>query len=175
MCNTHQTAHGAQRPDVAIVAIGEEPYAEFRGDLEALDYKPGDRRDYDLIRKLRADGVPVVVVFFSGRPIWVNPALNAADAFIAAFLPGSQAGALADMLFKSATRHEFTGALPFGWPRKADQYDLSDPKVLFARGFSGKLKDDLNISGLPERGVAAPQTHTRCSTSAPPKAAGSSR
>ncbi len=151
----------SKRPDIAFVAIGEEPYAEFRGDLEALDYKPGDTRDYDLIRKLRADGVPVVVVFFSGRPLWVNPALNAADAFVAAFLPGSQAGALADMLFKSTARHDFTGALPFGWPRKADQYDLSDPKVLFARGFSGKLKDDLNIAGLPERGVAsAADPHT---------------
>lgn len=154
----------SKRPDIAIVAIGEEPYAEFRGDLEALDYKPGDTRDYDLIRKLRADGVPVVVVFFSGRPLWVNPALNAADAFVAAFLPGSQAGALADMLFqgeRGAPRYDFTGALPFGWPRKADQYDLSDPKVLFPRGFCGKLKDDLNIAGLPERGVAsAADPHT---------------
>ena len=151
-------------PDVAIVVIGEEPYAEFRGDLEALDYKPGDTRDYDLIRKLRADGVPVVVIFFSGRPLWVNPALNAADAFVAAFLPGSQAGALADVLFHSgrgAPRHDFTGALSFGWPRNADQYDLSDPNVLFPRGFRGKLKDDLSIAGLHERGVAsAADPHT---------------
>ncbi|MDX2276291.1 MAG: glycoside hydrolase family 3 N-terminal domain-containing protein [Hyphomonadaceae bacterium] len=143
------------RPDIAIVAIGEEPYAEFRGDLEALDYKPGDSRDYDLIRKLRADGLPVVVVFFSGRPLWVNPALNAANAFIAAFLPGGQAGALADMLFRSKQRFDFTGALPFGWPRHADQYDLNQPDVLFPRGFKGSLADTLNIAELHERGVAS--------------------
>jgi beta-glucosidase len=154
----------SKRPDVAIVVIGEEPYAEFRGDLEALDYKPGDSRDYDLIRKLRADGVPVVVVFFSGRPLWVNPALNAANAFVAAFLPGSQAGALADLLFhggRGTPRYGFTGALPFGWPRNADQYDLDQVDVLFARGFHGALKDDLNVSGLHERGVAsAADPHT---------------
>jgi len=147
-----------RRPDVAIVAIGEAPYAEFRGDLETLDYKPGDARDFALVRKLRAEGVPVVVVFFSGRPLWVNPALNAANAFVAAFLPGTQAGALADMLFHrgdGARGFEFCGALPFGWPRHADQYDLNQADVLFPRGFGGALTDELDVCGLHERGVAS--------------------
>ena len=99
-------ANGAwtERPDAAIVVLGEEPYAEFRGDLETLDYKRGDSRDYDLIRKLRADSIPVIVVFLSGRPLWTNPALNACDAFVAAHLPGTQAGALAELLFQDRAR-----------------------------------------------------------------------
>jgi beta-glucosidase len=146
-----------QRPDAAIVVFGEDPYAEFRGDLETLDYRPGDRRDYDLVRKLREDGVPVVVVFLSGRPLWVNPALNACDAFVAAFLPGTQGGVVAELLFRDArgkVRCDFQGRLPFAWPIDADQFSFAQKKPLFPLGFGLSVSDRAKLPRLHERSVA---------------------
>lgn len=151
-------ANGAwtERPDAAIVVIGEEPYAEFRGDLETLDYKRGDGRDYDLIRRLRAAGIPVAVVFLSGRPLWVNPALNACDAFVAAFLPGTQAGALAELMFESAEpgkRFDFEGRLSFPWPLDPDKFG-AEVKVLFPSGFGLSLDQRVRLPRLHERAGA---------------------
>ncbi|OGT55343.1 MAG: 1,4-beta-D-glucan glucohydrolase [Gammaproteobacteria bacterium RIFCSPHIGHO2_12_FULL_63_22] len=116
------------RPDVAIVVFGENPYAEFLGDIANLAYQPGATRDLDLLRKLKAAGIPVVAVFLSGRPLWVNREINASDAFVAAWLPGSEGGGVADVLFKPAQgqpAHDFTGTLPFSWPRTAAQTPLN--------------------------------------------------
>jgi beta-glucosidase len=150
------------RPDAAIVVLGEEPYAEFRGDLETLDYRRGDSREYDLIRRLRAANVPVVVVFLSGRPLWVNPALNACDAFVAAFLPGTQAGALADLLFEDAKgrKHvDFEGRLPFAWPLDPDKFG-AEAKPLFAAGFGLSLTQRVKLPKLHERaGVTGADPH----------------
>lgn len=151
-------ANGAwtERPDAAIVVIGEEPYAEFRGDLETLDYKRGDGRDYDLIRRLRAAGIPVAVVFLSGRPLWVNPALNACDAFVAAFLPGTQAGALAELLFEpveNGKRFDFEGRLPFPWPLDPDKFG-ADLKALFPAGYGLSLEQRAKLPKLHERAGA---------------------
>jgi beta-glucosidase len=90
----------ATRPDAAIVVFGEQPYAEFRGDRPNLEYSPDDKSDLALLKRLKAAGVPVVAVFLSGRPLWVNAELNASDAFVAAFLPGTEGGGVADMLFR---------------------------------------------------------------------------
>ncbi|WOI53466.1 glycoside hydrolase family 3 protein [Parvularcula sp. LCG005] len=148
-------------PDVAVVVFGEDPYAEFRGDIGTLDYKPGDDRDVELLRKLKADGVPVVAVFLSGRPLWMNPELNASDAFVAAWLPGTQAGALADVLFTDAAgevQHDFTGRLSFSWPKRADQYRLNkgdenyDP--LFPLGYGLTYGDESTLDELHEDAVA---------------------
>ena len=111
----------ASHPDAAIVVFGEEPYAEFQGDLETLVYSPGNSRDLDLLRRLRAARVPTVAVFLSGRPLWVNPQINAADAFVAAWLPGSEGEGVADVLFRSAGggQYDFTGRLAFSWPQTA--------------------------------------------------------
>ena len=82
----------AVKPDVAVVVFGEDPYAEFQGDRPTLAYKPGNETDLALLKRLKADGIPVVAVFLSGRPLWVNREINAADAFVAAWLPGSEIG-----------------------------------------------------------------------------------
>src|SRR5690606_29326121 len=73
-----------ERPDVAVVVFGEEPYAEFQGDLQNLADRPGDDRDLELLRRLQGDGIPVVSVFLSGRPLWMNREIHASDAFVAA-------------------------------------------------------------------------------------------
>jgi beta-glucosidase len=110
------------RPDVAVVVFGEEPYAEFQGDLSDLDFRP--REPLAVLRRLQADGIPTVAVFLSGRPLYVNPEINASDAFVAAWLPGSEGGGIADVLVAGsdgAPRHDFRGRLSFSWPRSPDQ------------------------------------------------------
>lgn len=110
------------RPDVAIVVFGETPYAEFQGDVPDLDFRP--ERPLEILKGLQAAGIPTVAVLLSGRPLYVNPEINAADAFVAAWLPGSEGGGIADVLIGDRAgqpRTDFQGALSFSWPRRPDQ------------------------------------------------------
>jgi len=151
------------RPDVAIVVFGENPYAEFQGDLPNLLYKPGDDRDLMLLRKFKSQGIPVVAVFLSGRPLWMNREINASDAFVAAWLPGSEGAGIADVLLRDRDgniQHDFKGKLSFSWPRRADQYDNNvgrpgyDP--LFAFGYGLRYADKGDLAPLSEEsGIAA--------------------
>jgi beta-glucosidase len=133
------------RPDVAVVVFGEEPYAEFIGDLSHLGYQTGKPTDLALIQRLKADAIPVVAVFLSGRPMWVNREINASDAFVAAWLPGSEGGGVADVLLAGADGklvHDFAGRLSFSWPRTALQSPLNagqpdyDPQFPLGFGLS---------------------------------------
>lgn len=157
--------HFTVRPDLAIVVFGETPYAEMQGDIRTLEYQPGDKQDLALLRRLKAQHVPVVSVFLSGRPLWVNPELNASDAFVAAWLPGTEGGGIADVLVGDATgkpRHDFSGRLSFSWPKSAAQTKLNfgqspyDP--LFEFGFGLTYKDARTLPALSEvSGVSAAQ------------------
>jgi beta-glucosidase len=124
---------GAAGADVGIVVIGETPYAEMFGDRTDLSLA---KEDLEAIRAVKQAGVPVVVVLVSGRPMIVNEALGMADAFIAAWLPGTEGTGVADVLFGD---FKPTGKLPFTWPRSNDQLPINvgdtpyDP--LFAYGF----------------------------------------
>jgi beta-glucosidase len=143
------------KPEVAIVVFGEDPYAEFQGDVESLEYKPGNKSDLELLRKLKADHIPVVAVFLSGRPLWANPEINASDAFVAAWLPGSEGGGIADVLFAKAdgsVNNDFHGKLSFSWPRNPQQTHANPGKEppLFAYGFGLTYADDGNLAPLPE-------------------------
>ncbi len=150
------------KPDVAVVVFGETPYAEHYGDLSNLDFEPTE--PLETLLRLKRQGVPTVAVFLSGRPMWTNPEINAADAFVAAWLPGGEGAGVADVLVGAADgspRHDFTGKLTFSWPRSAVQapqnvgmegYDLQ-----FAFGFglsyarpgeTGRLSEE---SGLAAR------------------------
>ncbi len=146
-----------EKPDVAVVVIGEDPYAEFQGDRTNLDYQSGERSDLALIKKLKSQGVPVVTIFLSGRPLWTNPEINASDAFVAAWLPGTEGGGIADVIVGDATgkvRHDFKGKLTFSWPKFANQGPLNvgmkgyDP--LFAYGYGLTYADKGNLAQLPE-------------------------
>ncbi|WP_404340967.1 glycoside hydrolase family 3 protein [Pseudoalteromonas mariniglutinosa] len=109
----------SSRPDVAIVVFGEQPYAEGNGDLDNLEYQRGNKTDLALLQKLKEAGIPVVSLFISGRPMWVNAELNASDAFVATWLPGSEGDALSDVLFTKpdgSVNHDFKGKLSFSWP-----------------------------------------------------------
>ena len=107
------------RPDVAIVVFGEHPYAEGAGDVPSLAYAD-ERRDVALLGRLHAQGIPVVAVLISGRPLWIEAELALCDSFVAAWLPGAEGGGVADVLFRSpdgTVRHDFRGRLPLSWPR----------------------------------------------------------
>ena len=133
------------KPDVAIVVFGEKPYAEFQGDIPTLDYQPSDPADLALLKKLKAAGVPVVSLFLSGRPLFVSPEINASDAFVAAWLPGTQGDGIADVLVGGT--HDFTGTLPFAWPADARSPVVSP---LFPRGYGLSYAKPAHVAQLSE-------------------------
>ncbi|PHZ85416.1 beta-glucosidase [Paremcibacter congregatus] len=148
----------AEKPDVAVVIFGEEPYAESQGDRDSLEFEAGNKKSLALLKKMKAADIPVVSVFLSGRPMWVNPELNASDAFVAAWLPGSEGGGLADVLVADKTgevRYDFKGRLSFSWPKGPLQdvlnphHDSYDP--LFAYGYGLNYQSGAQpLAALPE-------------------------
>lgn len=129
------------KPDVVIVVFGEEPYAEGHGDIDNIEYQRGDKKDLALLKRFKAQGIPVVAVFVSGRPLWVNAELNASDAFVAAWLPGSEGAGIADVLLRSKEneiKHDFKGRLSYTWPKTSTQSSVNrgDKETgLFAYGY----------------------------------------
>jgi beta-glucosidase len=141
----------AQKADVAIVVFGETPYAEFMGDQRDVALHHDNVESQELIKKLKAQGIPVVAVMLSGRALYVNPQINAADAFVAAWLPGSEGEGVADVL---TGNYDFTARLSFSWPKDPDQTPLNvgdatyDPQ--FAYGFGLSYAAPAQTSALPE-------------------------
>lgn len=147
----------SRKPDVAIVVFGEDPYAEGHGDLSDLAYSKDEQTDLALLKSLKEQGIPVVSIFLSGRPLWVNAELNASDAFVAAWLPGSEGQALAEVLLRDKddkVQHNFSGKLSFSWPssplqlvNKTDR----DYRPLFPYGYGLRYGDLVHLpSDLPE-------------------------
>jgi beta-glucosidase len=125
-----------ERPDVAIVVFGEDPYAEFLGDVSTLEYQLGAKQDLALLRRLKADGIPVVSVLLTGRPLWIQAELAASNAFVVAWLPGAEGAGVAEVLFTrsdGSIAHRPKGRLPLPWPGQAlpSQAD----QRLFERGY----------------------------------------
>ena len=146
------------RHDVAVVVIGEKPYAEGFGDI-----RPGDEvlvetgsmvkgilnplepygrtlelsqthpEDLACIQRIAATGVPVVTLLISGRPLVVNEELAASSAFVAGWLPGSEGQGVAEVLLG---RHGFSGRLPLPWPADAE---TPDSQPLFPTGYGLSL------------------------------------
>jgi beta-glucosidase len=151
------------KPDVAVVVFGETPYAEGVGDLKTLEYQTGDKTDLALLKRLKASGVPVVAVFLTGRPLWINPELNASDAFVNAWLPGSEGGGIADVIVGDKAgkpRNDFHGKLSFSWPKSAAQTSLNRGDKgyapLFAYGYGLTYRDKVRLPRLSEiAGVTA--------------------
>jgi len=151
--------------DVVIAVYGENPYAEFMGDRDNVDFTPNDLNPERLLEFKNA-GVPVVSVFLSGRPLWTNPEINASDAFIASWLPGTEPAGITDLIFQTSPDYDFTGRLSFSWPKTAMQELLNaahpDYDPLFKLGYGLTYKSSENLgqlseeSGLPE-GMVAPK------------------
>jgi beta-glucosidase len=149
----------AQKPDVAIVVFGETPYAEFMGDQRDVALHHDNVESLELVKKLRAQGIPVVAVMLSGRALYINPQINAANAFVEAWLPGSEGEGVADVL---TGKYDFTGKLSFSWPKLPDQTPLNvgdanyDPQLAYGFGLSyaapGKTRVLPEVVGTTEYG-----------------------
>ncbi len=114
-------ANWSIRPDVAVLVYGEQPYAEFQGDRPNLAFT-AHAGEAELLAKLKAQNIPVVSVFLSGRPLFTGPLINGSDAFVAAWLPGTQGRGLADVLVagpNGKSARDFMGRLSFAWPSDA--------------------------------------------------------
>ena len=145
--------------DVGVVIVGERPYAEGLGDIREpspvrpgahLSVPPDTLEPYGntlefaalhpealrTIRELADQGIPVVTVLIAGRPLVVNDELAASSAFVAAWLPGSEGGGVADVLFGE---HPFAGRLPMAWPSEMPggngKGGTGDGGVRFPRGY----------------------------------------
>jgi beta-glucosidase len=123
---------GVEGATVAVAVIGERPYAEMFGDRTELRLP---EQEVQLVKRIKASNVPLVVVLLSGRPLFIEDIMSAADAIVAAWLPGTEGDGVADILFGD---HKPTGKLSFTWP-KASSASLrrGDPgyQTLFALGY----------------------------------------
>lgn len=128
----------AQEFSFAVVAVGEEPYVESSGDRTDLGMPVGSA---DMINLVAAK-VPTLVIMISGRPLILEPDLLM-DALVAAWLPGSECGGIADVLFGD---YDFEGVLPMTWFKSMDQLPVNaehesyDP--LFPLGFGLKMNGE---------------------------------
>ncbi len=153
-------AADAERHDVAIVVIGENPYAEGMGDIRSSDdliVEAGSMikgkikvleaygstlelarlhpQDLETMATISRQGIPVVCVLVSGRPLVVNAELARSRAFVAAWLPGSEGDGVSDVLFGD---FDFQGRLSFSWPKHGEQHpNIGDPVYdpLFEYGY----------------------------------------
>ena len=149
------TGDYTDKPDVAIVVFGEDPYAEFQGDRAHMDFQSED--GLVLLKAFQSQDIPTVAVFLSGRPMWVNPEINASDAFVAAWLPGSEGGGIADVLLRKANgdiQYDFQGKLSFSWPRNGAQTAINvgdkNYNPLFAYGYGLQYADNGALAKLSE-------------------------
>lgn len=144
-----------QKPDVAILVFGEEPYAEMQGDVGHVDYRPEE--DLALMRRLKAEGIPVVSLFITGRPLWVNPEINASDAFAVIWHTGTEAGGVADVIFRDEQGdiyYDFTGKLSFSWPKSAVQTPINrgdGQQAQFPYGYGLSYADSGDLPKLSEQ------------------------
>ena len=153
----------AKDHDVAVVVVGEYPYAEGFGDIRncenliieagsqingqinisepyglSLELKELHPEDYKMIKALSDKGLPIVVILVSGRTLIINAELEESGAFIAAWLPGSEGQGVSDMLFGE---FNFQGKLSFSWPKTfTSDKKKRPPKPLFPLGFGLQYK-----------------------------------
>ncbi len=141
--------------DAVIAVIGETPYAEGVGDLtrKTLESAKLYPEDISVLNKVRGKGVPVATVYVGGRPLYMNQEINASDAFVAAWLPGTEGGGVADMLVKGKNNGTgYRGKLPYSWPKSACQTPLNpwspDYDPLFKLGYGLKNGQKSTIGQL---------------------------
>jgi len=109
--------------DVAIVVVGEEPYAEMFGDIgdghgtHKLNLSEAHQKYISTYTEM---GVKTIVILVSGRPLVVTDEIDKSNVFIAAWLPGSEGDGIAEVLFGD---YNFTGKLPHSWPKSEEDFN----------------------------------------------------
>ncbi len=143
------------RFDAVVAVIGETPYAEYNGDVRAprpAAHSALHPDDLAVLRRVSGKGAPVVSVLYSGRPAYANDLINLSDAFVAAFLPGTEGEGLADLLV--GRRHDFSARLSFAWPGSACSTGEGPGNVVqFARGYGLSYAKPGRTGALPEPAV----------------------
>jgi beta-glucosidase len=148
--------NSADEADAVVVVLSERTYAEFFGDSASIDTLSKDDSskkdlgsdagnasgDWAALSAARASGKPVIAIILSGRPVLINSHLGDADAWIAAWLPGTEGDGVADVLFGD---YKPTGKLSHSWPKTAEQvmsnygqagYDGTAMQFPFGHGLS---------------------------------------
>ena len=144
--------------DAVIAVIGETPYAEGSGDIgrRSLDNALLHPEDLQVLDRVSGKGAPVATVFISGRPLYVNKELNRSEAFVAAWLPGTEGQGVADLLVRG--RRGFSGTLSYSWPASPCQTPLNvgdeGYAPLFKLGYGLRSHQASHIGQLPEETVA---------------------
>lgn len=109
--------------EVAIIVVGETPYAEFMGDIHegpeglSLELTEEHKR---YIQSYVNKGMKIITILISGRPLVVTNDIENSDAFIAAWLPGSEGAGIAEVLFG---KYDFKGQLPHSWPKSVHDFN----------------------------------------------------
>ncbi|MFL3013822.1 MAG: glycoside hydrolase family 3 protein [Candidatus Neomarinimicrobiota bacterium] len=123
-------------PDIIVLALGEKPYTEGVGDRDDLQLSDEDQK---LLSKVKASKKPYIIILISGRPMVINKALDNSNAFIAAWLPGTEGGGISDVIFGD---YDFSGKLSMSWPKSMEQIPINygdsnyDPLFQFGFGLS---------------------------------------
>ncbi len=141
--------------DLVIVAYGEEPYAEGIGDRKNLFYR--DSKTLNTLKRLKRNGNNIVSIFFTGRPLWTNEFINLSDAFVVAWLPGTESRGITDVLVANedgSVNYDFQGKLPFSWPSDPNQstvafYDVASVAE-FDYGYGLTYKSPIALASLDE-------------------------
>lgn len=108
--------------DVAIIVVGETPYAEVFGDIgDGKGKYPLNltEQHQNYIKNYTNKGVDIIVVLISGRPLVVTNEINESDAFVVAWLPGYEGDGIAEVLFGD---YNFMGKLPHSWPKSEEDF-----------------------------------------------------
>ena len=141
--------------DLVIVAYGEEPYAEGIGDRKNLFYR--DSKTLNTLKRLKRNGNKVISIFFTGRPLWTNEFINLSDAFVVAWLPGTESRGMTDVLVANedgSVNYDFQGKLPFSWPSDPNQSTIAfyDPAsdAEFDYGYGLTYKSPKALASLDE-------------------------
>lgn len=147
--------------DAVVAVLGETPYAEYKGDATypaPVQHSITYPADLAALRAVSGKGVPVVTVLYSGRPAYANDLINLSDAFVAAFLPGTEGDGLADVLLRG--KYDFTGRLSFAWPGSACSTGEGAGNIVqFGRGYGLSYREPKPVGRLP-----TPTTPAACQT-----------
>ena len=118
--------------DAAIVVVGEDPYTEMKGDSDQLYLSKKDIKSINEVKKMN---IPYVIVLITGRPLIVDEVIDNSNAFLVAWLPGTEGGGVADILFGEKN---LQGKLSFSWPKVMEDIPCNfdnNCEPLFPLGF----------------------------------------
>lgn len=143
-----------RRYNAVVMVAAEKPYAEGAGDIpfpSSIRHTSRHPEDLSTLERVSGKGVPVVTILYSGRPVAANDLINRSDAFVAAWLPGTEGLGLADMLLarpNGRRAHDFTGRLPFDWP--AGDCLPQKGGAQFRRGYGLSLASRTKLGPVPQ-------------------------